>query len=66
MSSINYRLGALGFLHLADLFPDAEATGNLGILDMSRDCSGAETALVHSGATRTSSPSSVNRRVASP
>jgi para-nitrobenzyl esterase len=32
--SINYRLGALGFLHLAELFPNATSTGNLGILDI--------------------------------
>jgi para-nitrobenzyl esterase len=34
--TINYRLGALGFLHLADLFGDDwEGSGNLGILDQS-------------------------------
>jgi para-nitrobenzyl esterase len=34
--TINYRLGALGFLHLADIAgPDWEGTGNLGILDQS-------------------------------
>ncbi|MEN3273892.1 MAG: para-nitrobenzyl esterase [Actinomycetota bacterium] len=34
--TINYRLGALGFLHLADLFGDDWAgSGNLGILDQS-------------------------------
>jgi para-nitrobenzyl esterase len=34
--TINYRLGALGFLHLADLFGDEWAgSGNLGILDQS-------------------------------
>jgi para-nitrobenzyl esterase len=32
--TINYRLGPLGFMHLADLCPDLEgAAGNLGILD---------------------------------
>ncbi len=31
--SINYRLGALGFLHLAELFDDYEDAGNLGLLD---------------------------------
>ncbi len=32
--SLNYRLGALGFLHLADLPGDSrDATGNAGILD---------------------------------
>ena len=34
--TINYRLGALGFLHLADIFGDDWAgSGNLGILDQS-------------------------------
>lgn len=34
--TIGYRLGALGFLHLADIAgPDWEGTGNLGILDQS-------------------------------
>jgi para-nitrobenzyl esterase len=34
--TINYRLGALGFLHLADIAgPDWEGSGNLGILDQS-------------------------------
>ena len=31
--SINYRLHALGFLHLDELFEGASGTGNLGILD---------------------------------
>src|SRR5262245_31230804 len=31
--SINYRLGALGFLHLAELSGDYASSGNLGILD---------------------------------
>jgi para-nitrobenzyl esterase len=31
--SLNYRLGSLGFLHLADLDPGHPGTGNLGILD---------------------------------
>lgn len=31
--SINYRLNALGFLYLDELFEGAEGTGNLGILD---------------------------------
>lgn len=32
--TINYRLGALGFLHLADLAgPEWEGSGNLGVLD---------------------------------
>ena len=31
--SINYRLGAQGFLHLADHFPELAHSGNLGILD---------------------------------
>jgi para-nitrobenzyl esterase len=33
MVSINYRLHALGFLYLDELFDGAEGTGNLGILD---------------------------------
>jgi len=34
--TINYRLGALGFLHLADIAgPEWEGSGNLGILDQS-------------------------------
>jgi para-nitrobenzyl esterase len=31
--SLNYRLGALGFLYLDELFDGASGTGNLGILD---------------------------------
>ncbi|HEX9547397.1 MAG TPA: carboxylesterase/lipase family protein [Acidimicrobiales bacterium] len=31
--TINYRLGALGFLYLDELFDGAEGSGNLGILD---------------------------------
>jgi para-nitrobenzyl esterase len=31
--NMNYRLGALGFTHLADLDPSFEASGNLGVLD---------------------------------
>jgi para-nitrobenzyl esterase len=31
--TINYRLGAQGFLHLADHFPQFPDSGNLGILD---------------------------------
>ena len=31
--TINYRLGALGFLYLDELFDGAQGTGNLGILD---------------------------------
>lgn len=31
--TINYRLHALGFLHLDELFAEASGTGNLGILD---------------------------------
>jgi para-nitrobenzyl esterase len=31
--SINYRLGALGFLHLAELFDGYDDAGNLGLLD---------------------------------
>ena len=32
--TVNYRLGALGFLHLADLGGDAFAgSGNAGVLD---------------------------------
>jgi para-nitrobenzyl esterase len=31
--SINYRLHALGFLYLDELFDDATGTGNLGIMD---------------------------------
>ena len=31
--TLNYRLHALGFLYLDELFEDAESTGNLGILD---------------------------------
>ena len=31
--TINYRLGPLGFLYLADLFDGLEHSGNLGILD---------------------------------
>jgi len=34
--TINYRLGALGFLHLADIAgPEWEGSGNLGLLDQS-------------------------------
>ena len=31
--SVNYRLHALGFLYLDELFDGASGTGNLGILD---------------------------------
>jgi para-nitrobenzyl esterase len=31
--TMNYRLGALGFTHLADLDPSFEGSGNLGVLD---------------------------------
>jgi len=31
--TINYRLGVLGFLHLGDIDPAFEGSGNLGILD---------------------------------
>jgi para-nitrobenzyl esterase len=31
--TINYRLGALGFMYLDELVPDLEGTANLGILD---------------------------------
>jgi para-nitrobenzyl esterase len=31
--TINYRLGPFGFLHLGDLFPELEGSGNAGILD---------------------------------
>ena len=31
--TINYRLGALGFLHLGDIDPAYEGSGNLGVLD---------------------------------
>ncbi|MEZ5135806.1 MAG: carboxylesterase family protein [Acidimicrobiales bacterium] len=31
--TVNYRLGALGFLHLAELDPSYDRSGNLGILD---------------------------------
>jgi para-nitrobenzyl esterase len=31
--TLNYRLGALGFLYLDELFPTASGTGNLGLLD---------------------------------
>jgi para-nitrobenzyl esterase len=31
--TVNYRLGALGFTHLADLDPSFEGCGNLGVLD---------------------------------
>lgn len=31
--SVNYRLGALGFLHLGEIDPDHDRSGNLGILD---------------------------------
>lgn len=31
--SINYRLGALGFLHLGDHLPDQDVSSNLGLLD---------------------------------
>jgi para-nitrobenzyl esterase len=31
--TMNYRLGALGFLYLDELFDDAGGTGNLGLLD---------------------------------
>ena len=31
--TVNYRLGALGFLHLADLCPDLDAASNCGIRD---------------------------------
>lgn len=31
--SINYRVGPLGWLYLDQLFPGAEGTGNLGLLD---------------------------------
>jgi len=31
--TVNYRLGAFGFLYLDELFDDASTTGNLGILD---------------------------------
>jgi para-nitrobenzyl esterase len=34
--TINYRLGALGFLHLAELLPGYEGSGNAGILDTVR------------------------------
>ena len=34
--SINYRLHALGFLYLDELFEGADGTGNLGILDQVR------------------------------
>ena len=34
--SINYRLHALGFLYLDELFEEAKGTGNLGILDQVR------------------------------
>jgi para-nitrobenzyl esterase len=33
MVSLNYRLHALGFLYLDEMFDGAEGTGNLGILD---------------------------------
>src|SRR5690242_13095256 len=42
--TINYRLGPFGFMHLADLYPELEGSGNLGILDQiaalawTRDC----------------------------
>lgn len=32
--TINYRLGALGFLYLGDLGPDLRQSGNLGLLDV--------------------------------
>ena len=31
--TINYRLGPFGFLHLGDLFPDLDGSGNVGLLD---------------------------------
>ncbi len=31
--TLNYRLGAQGFWHLGDLFPELAASGNLGMLD---------------------------------
>jgi len=31
--TLNYRLGPFGFLHLGDLFPELDGSGNLGILD---------------------------------
>jgi len=31
--TINYRLGPFGFMHLGDLFPDLDGSGNLGLLD---------------------------------
>jgi para-nitrobenzyl esterase len=31
--TINYRLGPFGFMHLGDLFPELDGSGNLGILD---------------------------------
>jgi para-nitrobenzyl esterase len=31
--TINYRLGPFGFLHLGDLFPELDGSGNAGILD---------------------------------
>lgn len=34
--TINYRLGAFGFLHLDELFPDLAGSGNLGITDAAR------------------------------
>ena len=45
--TINYRLGPFGFMHLGDLFPDLDGSGNLGLLDQIaalkwvRDCIGA-------------------------
>jgi para-nitrobenzyl esterase len=45
--TINYRLGPFGFLHLGDLFPALDGSGDLGILDQIaalewvRDCIGA-------------------------
>jgi para-nitrobenzyl esterase len=34
--TVNYRLGALGFLHLAELFDGYQGSGNAGVLDCAR------------------------------
>ncbi len=45
--TLNYRLGPFGFMHLGDLFPELDGSGNLGLLDQIaalewvRDCIGA-------------------------
>jgi para-nitrobenzyl esterase len=53
MVSLNYRLHALGFLYLDELFDGAQGTGNLGILDQIAPLSGSATTSPNSAVTRT-------------